>query len=82
VPPGGTAYLENGTNSRMLLGPVMRDVDFPGRAAIFLLAHDGNQLNGRTVRFIVRDPSVLAHYRQRPDSPLARLLVSPQELGR
>jgi hypothetical protein len=82
VPPGGTAYLENGANSRTLLGPVMRDVDFPGRAAIFLLTHDGDQLNGRTVRFIVRDPAVLAHYRQRPDSPLARLLASPQEAGR
>ena len=82
VPKGQIAYLENGANARTILGPVGRDIEFPGRAAIFLLAHDGDQVNGRTVRFIVRDPAVLAHYRQRPDSPLARLLASPREAAR
>jgi hypothetical protein len=82
VPPGRTAYLENGVSPRTLLGPALTDVYFPGRAAIFLLTHDGDQLDGRTVRFIVRDPAVLAYYRQRPDLPLARLLASPREAGR
>jgi hypothetical protein len=82
VPPGRTAYLENGVNSRTLLGPALPDLDFPGRAAIFLLTHDGDQLNGRPVRFVERSPDVLARYRQRPESRLARLLVSPEETGR
>jgi hypothetical protein len=81
-PPEATVYLESGANSQTMLGFVMRDVDFPGRAAIFLLAHHDDRVDGRTVRFVVRDPQILAHYRQRPDSPLARLLASPQEAGR
>ena len=61
----------------MILGPVMRDIDFPGLAAIFLITHDDDQQDGRTVRFLERDPAVLAHYRLRPESRLARLLASP-----
>jgi len=81
-PAEATVYLESGANSQTMLGFVMRDIDFPGRAAIFLLAHHDDRIDGRTVRFIIRDPQILAHYRQRPDSPLARLLVSPQEANR
>jgi len=81
-PAGATVYLESGANSQTMLGFVMRDVDFPGRAAIFLLAHHDDRVDGRTVRFVIRDPQILAHYRQRPESPLARLMVSPQEAGR
>jgi hypothetical protein len=77
VPPGQTAYIENGTGSKVMLGPVMRDIDFPGLAAIFLITHDDDQQDGRTVRFLERDPAVLAHYRLRPESRLARLLASP-----
>jgi len=77
VPPGETAYLENGTNGRALLGAVMPNSDFPGRAAIFLITHDDDQLDGRTVRFIERDPAILARYGRRPESRLARLLVAP-----
>ena len=81
-PAGATVYLESGANSQTMLGFLMRDIDFPGHAAIFLLAHRDDRVNGRTVRFIIRDPQILAHYRQRPESPLARLLVSPREAGR
>ena len=35
----------------------------------------GDALDGRTVRFIERRPEVIAHYRDRPNSRLARLLV-------
>jgi hypothetical protein len=81
-PAEATVYLESGANSQTMLGFVMRDVDFPGRAAIFLLTHHDDRVDGRTVRFVIRDPQILAHYRQRPESPLARLMVSPQEAGR
>src|SRR5262249_25815994 len=81
-PAEATVYLESGANSQTMLGFVMRDVDFPGRAAIFLLTHHDDRVDGRTVRFVIRDPQILAHYRQRPESPLARLMGSPQEAGR
>jgi hypothetical protein len=77
VPPGQTAYIENGTGSNVMLGPVMPNIDFPGLAAIFLITHDDDQQDGRTVRFVERDPAVLAHYGLRPRSRLARLLVPP-----
>jgi hypothetical protein len=77
VPPGQTAYIENGTGSKVMLGPVMRDVDFPGLAAIFLITHDDDQLDGRTVRFIERDPAIVAHYANSPQSRLGQLLVPP-----
>lgn len=77
VPPGQTAYIENGTGSKVMLGPVMRDVDFPGLAAIFLITHDDDQLDGRTVRFIERDPAIVARYANSPQSRLGQLLVPP-----
>jgi hypothetical protein len=79
-PPGSTVFLENGDSTRVLLGPVMLKRDFPGRAAVFFLLHAGDEhdsLDGRTVRFVERDPRVIAWYEARPGTPLARLLVRP-----
>jgi hypothetical protein len=77
VPPGRTVYLENGTNTQVLLGPVVPNILFPGLAAIFLITHDDDQLDGRTVRFMERNPAILARYGGRPESRLAHLLVPP-----
>ena len=74
-PPGATVYLENKESPGTLLGPLIPDEYFPGRAAVFLIMHPGDALDGRTVRFIERRPEVIAHYRDRPNSRLARLLV-------
>jgi hypothetical protein len=76
-PVGATVYLDNGDPPATLLGPVMRKRDFPGRAAVLLLHQPGDEVNDRQVRFVERDPSVLAWYAERPDTPLARLLVPP-----
>jgi hypothetical protein len=80
-PPGETAYLENGVNSKVILGPDP-DISFPGLAAIFLITHEDDQLDGRTVRFVERNPDILARYRRRPESRLARLLVPPDAAKR
>jgi len=74
--PGETAYLENGANSKVILGPDP-NISFPGLAAIFLITHDDDQLDGRTVRFVERSPAILARYGRMPQSRLARLLVPP-----
>jgi hypothetical protein len=46
---------------------------------VFLLTRAASKLEDRDVRFIERDPDVLDWYRERPDTPLARLLVAPEE---
>lgn len=81
-PEGSIAYLENGEPPSVLLGPVMRKRDFPGRAAVLLLEQRGDEVNGRRVRFVERDPSVLKWYAGRPDTPLAHLLVDPDTARR
>ena len=80
-PAGSTVYLDNGNPPAGLLGPVMLKRDFPARAAVLLLHQSGDEVNGRRVRFIERDPAVLAWYAQRQDTPLARLLVAPDAAG-
>jgi hypothetical protein len=80
-PPGSIVYLENGTAPLALGG--MPDAEqkwkwtFPGRAAAFLLVHQGEELDGRRVRFVERDSGALRWFSQWPDTPLARLLVGP-----
>jgi hypothetical protein len=78
-PVGTTVFVENGKPSAHLLGPVMVTAarGFPGRAAVFLLTHDADELDGRRVRFVERDPAVVAWYARFPDTQLARLLVAP-----
>jgi hypothetical protein len=83
-PAGTTVFVENGKPSGHMLGPVMVTAarDFPGRAAVFLLTHDSDELAGRNVRFVERDPAVVAWYARFPDTPLARLLVAPDAVPR
>jgi hypothetical protein len=73
-PPGKTVYLENGTNSTLVLGTMTPNALFPGRVAIFLLTHEDDRVDGRQVRFVERDRSILARYQQ-PMSRLGSLLV-------
>lgn len=80
APREATLYLENKKSPVKILGPSLPNRLFPGRAAVFLLTEPSMPLDGREVRFIERDPELLAWYRQRPDTPLARLLVAPEEM--
>jgi hypothetical protein len=79
APPGTTVYLENQSSPPYVLGLLIPNRLFPGRAAAFLVAHPSGRLDGREVRFIERDPEILALYRDRPGTPLARLLVAPAD---
>jgi hypothetical protein len=74
-PPGATVIIETGQPTKWLVGFMTRKRDFPGRAAIFLLTQPGDELAGRRVRFIERDPAVLAWYEAKPGSRLGRLLT-------
>jgi hypothetical protein len=77
-PPGTTVYIDTGQPTNRMLGMVMQKRDFPGRAAVFLLTQPGDEMDGRRVRFVERDPAVRAWYAARAESRLARLLVDPQ----
>lgn len=52
---------------------------FPGRAAVFVLEHPDGRLLSRSVRFVERDPAVLAWHARWPDTPLGHLLVAPRQ---
>ena len=79
-PPGSTVYLENETTPRSILGPVMPNYLFPGRAAVFVVTHGSDEVEGRAVRFIERDVESRSFYAQRPHTRLARLIVGPDEV--
>jgi hypothetical protein len=80
APRGKPVYLENLETPRYVLGPAIPERLVPGRAAVFLLTRSSSGLDGREVHFIERDPEVLDWYRdEHPDTPLARLLVAPEE---
>ncbi|HKA29002.1 MAG TPA: hypothetical protein VKH82_06490 [Candidatus Binatia bacterium] len=83
-PVGTTVFVENGKPSARMLGPVMVTAVhlFPGRAAAFLLTHDTDELAGRRVPFVERDPAILKWYARFPETPLARLLVAPEQVPR
>lgn len=79
-PIGDTVYLENDVSPTDLLGPVVPNHLFPGRAAIFLVTHPTDVHDGRQLRFIERNPDTLALVRTRPGTPLAELLVAPRDV--
>jgi hypothetical protein len=81
-PEGSTVYLENLSSPRLLLGPVMPDRLFPGRAGVFVITHPSDMVDGRRVRFIEHDPEVLAWYLDRPGTRLAQLLVNSEDVTR
>jgi hypothetical protein len=78
-PAGATVYLENRVSPTHLLGAVLPNQLFPGRAGIFLLTHPGDRHDGRRFRFVERDPVTLAKYREQPGTRLAELLIGPEE---
>jgi hypothetical protein len=79
-PPGATVYLENGRSPTDLLGPVLPNSLFPGRAAVFLVTHPTDTHAGRTMRFIERDPEMIPYVRAQEGRRLLDLLVAPQDV--
>ena len=74
TPPGETLRLENDPVPIPFAG---RDATLPGRAAVALLLFPDGQVDGRRVRFVERDPALLAVLRAPPPRPIAGLIVEP-----
>jgi hypothetical protein len=78
APPGQTVYLENGSAPTSFVG-MWLEMQFPGRAAVFLLlSPSDDSVDGRHIRFIERNQSVLESWHQRSSEPMARLLIAPE----
>ena len=80
APGSDPVYLENGASPGYILGPMIPDRFFPGRAALFLITHPGARLDGRELRFIERDPMIVEWYRHPVVTVLGRLLVAPGDV--
>jgi hypothetical protein len=77
APPGTTVYLPNETYPGV--GPMFawrRDL-FPGWVGVFVAFRAGEDVAGRPVRFVERDPGVRALLARHPDRRVARLVVAP-----
>jgi hypothetical protein len=75
APPGSTVYVENRRFAAVAIFVLQHPEMFPGWAAVFLIFHRSNLLDGRTVKFVARDPRVLEATRR--GGPIASLLVAP-----
>jgi hypothetical protein len=80
-PPGSTVYIEN-LSAPLSVAPMGGRTFFPGPAGLFVLMEPDDRLDGRALRFIERDPNILAYHRTRPSSRLAHLLVAPGDVPR
>jgi len=76
APPGQTVLINNRAFAwRSILVP---PEGFPGWAAVFMIAHSDNVLNGHPVRFVEHDPKVLEALRAQ-GGRVATLIVGPGE---
>jgi len=74
--PAGDVQLPNRPLAPGMLEAVV-PADFPGTAALFALRYRDDVVRGRRVRFVERDPRLLAAVRAGRHPLLARLLVAP-----
>jgi hypothetical protein len=79
-PSGAILYLDNEKSPLAILGPVVTNPAFPGRAALFLVAHPSSDVvDGQHVRFIEPDHQLLASLAG-PGRRLIGLLVAPKDV--
>jgi hypothetical protein len=77
---GDTVYLPNDAIGSGYLA--LHADYFPGRAALCVVTHPTGVVGGKTVRFIESDPRLLAVLRAQNGTPIARLVVAPDEVFR
>lgn len=74
-PPGSDVRIEN--RFFPAAGIIMAS-SFPGTAAVFVIAFPGNEVDGRRVRFVERDPKRRLEFTGRmPGTRMSELLVAP-----
>jgi len=76
APPGSRVYVSNHRSSRVRLVP--RE-EFPDWAAVFVMTHREDTLEGRQVYFVEADAQLVRKFREGSNARIARLLVTPDE---
>ena len=76
APPGSRVYVSNRRFTGVRLLP--RD-EFPDWAAVFVMTHREDTLEGRHVYFVETDTQLVQKFRQGSNPRIARLLVTPDE---
>jgi len=79
APPDSTVYVENKTFRSVGLALAGSRAAFPGWAALYTIYFPTDVIDGRTIRFVERDPDAIAA--ARGDRRTATLLVAPAEAG-
>ena len=79
VPPGEPVYIPN-QNFLDWRGMMTSKKDFPGWAAVFVLAHASDSVEGRRVFFVESDPELVKFLRADPNARIARLVVTPEDV--
>ena len=74
VAPGSTVYVEN---DKLPIVFAPKDATLPGPAAIALLLFPDGMVDGRRVRFVERDATLLRTLQAPPPTPIANLVVGP-----
>lgn len=77
APPGATVFMLNGPMYPVNYFTPM--TTFPGRVGLFVTQVPANTVDGRPLRFIARQPNLIAAVRRRAGSRTAELLVTPEE---
>lgn len=78
--PGATLYLRNRPFATVDPGP-KRPENFPGWAAVWVLSHDGDTIEGRPVRFVEEDSEMVERLRSGRSDRVTKLVVTREECG-
>ena len=79
VPPGAPCYIPNQKfqDWGVVVAP---EEEFPGWAAVFVLTHASDSVDGRRVFFVESNEKLVALLRRNPTARIARLVVTPEEM--
>jgi hypothetical protein len=80
APPGEPVYIPN-RSFQDWRGWASRE-DFPGWAAVFVMAHASDSIEGRRVFFVEPDEELVRSLREDPGARISRLVVTPHEVDR
>jgi hypothetical protein len=80
APPGEPVYIPN-RRFQDWRGFASRE-EFPGWAAVFVMTHASDSVDGRRVFFVESDRELVGFLRGNPNARIARLVVTPEEVER
>jgi hypothetical protein len=77
---GTTVYLRNRRFAAVDLGPE-RPEHFPGWAAVWVLSHESDAIEGRTIRFVEEDTEMVERLRSGRSDRVTKLVITRDECG-